>query len=70
MKTIKSDDEMGGKSKKEVLIEKLEALEGKTPIDEVASGVRMTSPAVEKAIELLVKRKEVKGKVEDGFYIP
>lgn len=68
MKKIKSDDEISGKSKKEVLLEMLQSQKNDVPIEELAEKIGLTAGAVQKATELLIKRKEVDGKLENGTY--
>ena len=68
MKKIKSDDEVSGKSKKEVLIDILKAQDSNITIDELANKIGLTPAAIQKATELLIKRKEIIGKIENGVY--
>ena len=68
MKKIKSDDEITGKSKKEILLESLESQTSDITVDELAKKIGLTAAAIEKATELLIKRKEVSGKIENGVY--
>ena len=68
MKKIKSDDESGGKSKKEVLVETLKALESDTGLEDIAKKIGLTAKSIEKAISLLIKKGEISGSVEDGVY--
>jgi len=68
MKKIKSDDEISGKSKKEVLLELLQSQTADISIDELAQKIGLTATAIQKATELLIKRKEVPGKLVNGVY--
>ena len=68
MKKIKSDDEVSGKSKKEVLLEILQSQNSDISVEDLAGKIGLTAPAVQKATELLIKRKEVGGKLENGYY--
>lgn len=68
MKKIKSDDEITGKSKKQILLETLQSQTSDITVDELAGKIGLTAAAIEKATELLIKRKEVAGKIENGVY--
>lgn len=68
MKKIKSDDEVSGKSKKELLLESLQSQTSNITVDELAEKIGLPASAIEKATLLLIKRKEVGGKIEDGVY--
>ncbi len=68
MKKIKSDDEVSGKSKKELLLEMLQSQKSDIAIEDIARHIGLTVVAVQKATELLIKRKEVEGKLENGIY--
>jgi predicted RNA-binding Zn-ribbon protein involved in translation (DUF1610 family) len=68
MKKIKSDDELSGKSKKDVLLETLQSASSDISLDELANQIGLTASAVSKATELLIKRQEINGKIENGFY--
>ncbi|MHA2364928.1 MAG: hypothetical protein ACXAC7_13310 [Candidatus Hodarchaeales archaeon] len=70
MKKIKSDDESSGKSKKEVLMETLLALDKKTSLEEISTSLKMNQTTVGKALSLLIKRGEVQGKIEDNYFVP
>ncbi len=68
MKKIKSDDEISGKSKKEVLLDLLQSQKSDISIDELSEQIGLTASAIQKATELLIKRKEVSGTLENGIY--
>lgn len=68
MKKIKSDDELSGKSKKQVLMDMLQSQNSDISIDELAEKIGLTPAAIQKATELLIKRKEINGKLENGIY--
>lgn len=68
MKKIKSDDEISGKSKKEVLLDLLQSQTSDISVDELAQKIGLTATAIQKATELLIKRKEVPGKLVNGVY--
>ena len=68
MKKIKSDDEVSGKSKKELLLESLQTITSDISIEELAGKIGLTPAAIQKATELLIKRKEVNGRLENGIY--
>ena len=68
LKKIKSDDEISGKSKKEILLEMLQSQKSDVSMEELAEKIGLTATAVQKATELLIKRKEVEGKLENGTY--
>ena len=68
MKKIKSDEEGGGKSKKELLVETIQGLKSDTSLEEIASKIGLNSKSIEKAISLLIKKGEVKGKINNGIY--
>ena len=69
MKKIKSDEEVDGKSKKEILIEKLLALDSNTKLEDIAENIGLTVNSIEKATSLLIKKGEIKGKIENGYFI-
>ena len=68
MKKIKSDDEISGKSKKQILLEELQSQNSDIKIDQLAEKIGLTAAAIEKATELLIKRKEISGRLENGVY--
>ena len=68
MKKIKSDDEVSGKSKKDLLLESLQTISSDISIEELAGKIGLTPAAIQKATELLIKRKEVNGRLENGIY--
>ena len=68
LKKIKSDDEVYGKSKKELLLESLQTITSDISIEELAGKIGLTPAAIQKATELLIKRKEVNGRLENGIY--
>lgn len=68
MKKIKSDDEVSGKSKKELLLDLLQSQTADISMEELASQIGLTATAIQKATSLLIKKKEIGGKIENGFY--
>ena len=70
MKKIKSDAELGGKSKAEVLLDTIIGLEKKTSLEDISSALNINPAAIQKALALLIKRGKVNGKIEDAFYVP
>jgi hypothetical protein len=67
---IKGDQFGGGKSKKELLIEVASSQNEPTPLDDLAGQVGLGAQSVEKAITLLIKKGDLKGKIVDGAYVP
>lgn len=65
----KTKGEFEGKSKKEQLLEFLQSGE-KVSIEEIAKKFGYDAKNVEKIITLMIKKGQVKGKIENGFYVP
>ncbi|MFW9916800.1 MAG: hypothetical protein ACFFGZ_14440 [Candidatus Thorarchaeota archaeon] len=67
---IKGDQFGGGKSKKELLIEVASSQTEATSLDDLAGQVGLGAQSVEKAVALLIKKGDLKGKIVDGAYVP
>ncbi len=70
LKKIKGSDIDIGKPKKATLLEIVSSVKEKTPLTEIAQQLSMSPQSVQKAIEILIKRGELQGKIENGEYIP
>jgi len=69
MAKVKGDD-IGGKSKHELLMECVNGLEEKTPLENIAKVVGISSQKIEKAIAVFIKRGKISGSIDGEFYIP
>ncbi|MFX0149851.1 MAG: hypothetical protein ACFFAJ_03630 [Candidatus Hodarchaeota archaeon] len=68
LKKVKGDEEFG-KSKKELLIEAINLIEGPTPIEQIEiAGI--SAGAVNKAIQTLINQGNLKGRIEKGIFYP
>lgn len=68
LKKVKGDEEFG-KSKKELLIEAIKLIQEPTPIEQIEiAGI--SSAAVGKAIETLIKQGNLNGRIENGTFYP
>ncbi|NHJ38388.1 MAG: hypothetical protein FK731_00040 [Asgard group archaeon] len=63
------DDGTTGPSKKDKLIEKINETENKISISELASELSFSEENIEKAIQLFMKNKLIKGKIENGYFV-
>ena len=69
MKKIRGDEIGSGKSKKELLIQAINLLQKPTPIEEIE--IEGISPvAVGKAIQTLIDKGQISGKVENNIFHP
>ncbi|MHA1990456.1 MAG: winged helix-turn-helix transcriptional regulator [Candidatus Hodarchaeales archaeon] len=70
LQKIKSDDEISGKSKKATLMSTLQELNEKTSLTDIAKNLGLSGGSVTKALNLLIKKGEVKGTVQGEFFLP
>jgi hypothetical protein len=69
MKKIKGDEIGSGMSKKELLIKAINLLQEPTPIDQIE--IEGVSPAaVGKAIQIMINRDQISGKIENEVFLP
>jgi len=62
------DEGQTGPSKKELLIEKLNSVEDKISLAELAAEFSFSEDNIEKAITAFIKTQTISGKIETGFY--
>ncbi|OLS19508.1 MAG: hypothetical protein HeimC3_44550 [Candidatus Heimdallarchaeota archaeon LC_3] len=70
MQKIKSDSDASVVSRKQGLVTTIQELKKKTSLEEIAGKVGLSDKAVSKATSLLIKKGEIKGAIEDGYFVP
>lgn len=70
MQKIKSDDDANGKSKKDILLNTVRELKEKTLLTDIATRLGLSGTVVVKAVNLLIQRGEINGKIENECYLP
>lgn len=70
IKKIKGDQFGGGKSKKELLIELASTQTETIALENLAGSIGLSAAAIEKALMALIKKGDLKGKVENAAYTP
>lgn len=69
IKKIKGDEIGSGKSKKELLIQAINLLQEPTSIEQIE--IKGVSPAaVGKAIQIMIDRGQISGKIENDVFLP
>ena len=63
------DEGPTGPSKKELLIEKVEKLDKKIELSELAAEFAFSEENLEKALNVFIKRGTISGKIENGYFI-
>jgi hypothetical protein len=63
------DEGPTGPSKKELMFEHINDADKKIKIADIAKELELEEKNVEKALEVFIKNKEVKGKIEGGYFI-
>ena len=63
------DDGTSRPSKKEQILNIIKETDQRIAISEIADEISFTDENVEKALEVFIKRKTIKGKIEEGFFI-
>ncbi|MHA2297719.1 MAG: hypothetical protein ACXADA_16950 [Candidatus Hodarchaeales archaeon] len=70
LRKIKGDDIGTGRSKNEMLMEYLQGLTEKTPIEEIGKVVGINAEKIEKVLKAFIQRGRITGQLEDQFYLP
>ncbi len=70
VKKIKGDEFGGGKSKKELLLEVVSNQTEPASLETLAGQIRLSEGSIEKAINLLIKKGDITGKIDNGTYFP
>jgi transcription initiation factor TFIIIB Brf1 subunit/transcription initiation factor TFIIB len=63
------DDGTKFPSKKELLMDRINAVKDKISIAELSEELDLSEDNIEKALQVYIKRKTVSGKIADGYYI-
>jgi hypothetical protein len=67
---IKGDQFGGGKSKKELLIDLASNQSEAVSLEDLAGQIGLSAESIEKALTALIKKGDLKGKVENAVYTP
>ncbi|HUT82190.1 MAG TPA: PCI domain-containing protein [Candidatus Bathyarchaeia archaeon] len=63
------DEGPTGPSKQELIIEKINSIDSKISLSELASELSFSEENLEKALQAFINRKTISGKIENGYFI-